>query len=97
VLTVQPPQFLPYLRPVLRLELRTEAILERRRLGIERPIILRACPAESFDEVGIGYPLKLLHVHDHGFPLSLLDLLGQSLEGLQALITGGEDIDPSSG
>jgi hypothetical protein len=94
---MQPPQFLPHLRPILRLELRTEAVLERRHLGIECPIILRACPAESLDEVGIGYPLKLIHVHHHGFPLRLLDLLGQPLEGLQALIAGGEDIDPPGG
>jgi hypothetical protein len=76
VLSSQPLKPLSQPRALLWFEPRTQALLQDGRLRLYRRIILGPGPAEAFDEVGVGQPLKLLHTHHYSLPLGLLHLLG---------------------
>ena len=76
MLAAQPFKPLPQPRALLRFELCPQTLLQGTGLSLQRHIIIGPDPAEAFDEVGIGEPLKLFHPHHHCLPLRLLDLLG---------------------
>jgi hypothetical protein len=51
-----------------------------------------SCPGttEAFNQFGIGEPVKRCNMHHQAFSLRLRDCLRQPLEGLQALLAGGQ-------